>query len=103
MSVDIIDNRFAVLSAVLKHCDEKIDKLSSTDEKRNRNYLQVIGSLLKEGQTNKIGDLTGKFQNLQEMEAFVTEKFKEKPELLPQIDPKYSTNIVISLFLVLIY
>jgi hypothetical protein len=99
----IIDNRFAVLSAVLKHCDEKIDKLNANDEKRNRNYLQVIGSLLKEGQTNKIGDLTGKFQNLQEMEAFVAEKFKEKPELLPQIDAKYSTNIFTTSLLNLIY
>jgi len=98
-----IDNRFAVLTAVLKHCDEKIEKLSAGETKRNRNYLQVIGSLMKEGEQAKIGDLTGKFQNLQEMEAFVAEKFKEKADLLPTIDPKYSTNIFTTSLLNLIY
>jgi hypothetical protein len=87
----------------LKHCDEKLDKLSATDAKRNKNYLQVIASLMKEGQATQIGDLTGKFQNLQEMETFIAEKFKEKPELLPQIDTKYSANIFTTSLLNLIY
>lgn len=89
----LFDNRYAVLSAALKHCEDKLDKLGDTDTKRGRNYLQVISSLVKEGQ-KKIGELTGKFQNLDELQAFIKEKLEEKADLAPKIDSKFSKNIV---------
>ena len=91
----MFDNRYAILNAALKHCEEKLDKLSDNDTKRARNYLQVISSLAQEGK-KKIGGLTEKFQNLEELQAFVTEKLAENPELAPQIDAKHSKNIVSS-------
>jgi len=97
------DNRYPVLTAALKHCDEKIDKLGEGDSKRHRNYLQVISSLIKEGGQEKIGDLTGKFKSLEEMQGFITEKFKDKQEFVPAIDSKHSNNIYSTSLLNLIY
>lgn len=91
--IGFFDNRYAVLSAALKHCEEKLDKLGDSDSKRGRNYLQVISSLVKEGQ-KKIGELTGKFKNLEELQAFIKEKLEDKVELAPKIDSKFSKNIV---------
>jgi len=96
------DNRYAVLSAVVQHCDEKLEKLGESDTKRHKNYLQVISSLIRE-EKKKIGDLTGKFQSLQEMEAFVGEKFEDKADYLPKIDAKHSSNIFTASLLNLIY
>ncbi len=79
----------------MKHCEEKLDKLGDNDTKRHQNYLQVIGSLLKEGNQGKIGDLTEKFQSLDELKNFIEEKFKDKKEFIPNIDQKYSKNTVI--------
>ncbi len=89
-----------MLTAALKHCEEKLDKLGENDSKRHKNYLQVISSLIKEGGQGKIGGLSEKFQNLQEMVTFISEKFEaDKQEYLPSIDSKHSTNIVkITLF-----
>jgi len=98
----LIDNRYAILSAALKHCEEKLDQLNDNDTKRSRNYLQVISSLAQEGK-KKIGELTGKFENLEELQAFITEKLEEKAELAPQIDAKYSKNIFTTSLLNLIY
>jgi len=86
-----------VLTAALKHCEEKLDKLGENDSKRHKNYLQVISSLIKEGGQGKIGGLSEKFQNLQEMVTYISEKFEDKQEYLPSIDSKHSTNIVIFL------
>lgn len=95
--IDLFDNRYAVLTASLKHCEEKLDKLGENDSKRHKNYLQVISSLIKEGGQGKIGGLSEKFQNLQEMVTYISEKFEDKQEYLPSIDSKHSTNIVIFL------
>jgi len=101
-SKHIVDNRYAVLSAALKHCDEKLEKLGDSDTKRAKNYLQVIGSLAKEGQ-GKIGGLAEKFQSLQEMTKFVEEKFQDKKEFVPQLDAKFAQNIFTTSLLNLIY
>jgi len=99
-----MDNRFAVLNAALKHCEEKIDKLGECDTKRGRNYLQVISSLIKEGGQKKIGDVTGKFENHKDMEAFVIEKLEDEAKaLLPTIDAKYANNAFTTSLLNLIY
>jgi len=99
-----MDNRFAVLNAALKHCEEKIDKLGDIDTKRGRNYLQSISSLIKEGASKKIGDVTGKFENHKDMEAFVTEKLEDEAKvLLPTIDAKYANNKFTTSLLNLIY
>jgi len=99
----LFDNRYAVLTAALKHCEEKLEKLGESDSKRHQNYLKVISTLIKEGGRGKIGGLSEKFQNLQEMEAFVGEKLEDKNEYLPSIDSQHATNIFTTSLLNLIY
>jgi len=98
----LFDNRYAILTAALKHCEDKLDKLAESDTKRAKNYLQVIGSLVKEGQ-KKIGELTGKFQNLEELQAFISEKLEDKSALAPKIDAEHSQNTFTTSLLNLIY
>lgn len=96
----LFDNRYAILNAALKHCEQKLDKLSDNDTKRSRNYLQVISSLESK---KKIGGLTEKFENLEGLQEFVKEKLAENPELAPSIDAKHSKNIFTTSLLNLIY
>jgi len=97
----LFDNRYAILNAALKHCEEKLDKLSDNDTQRAKNYLQVISSLATG--KKKIGGFIEKFENLDGLQAFVTEKLAEKADLAPQIDAKHSKNIFTTSLLNLIY
>jgi len=60
--------------------------------------------LIKEGGQKRIGDVTGKFENHKDMEAFVTEKLEDEAKaLLPTIDAKYANNAFTTSLLNLIY
>jgi hypothetical protein len=78
---------------VLKHCDEKLNKLDDAQTKRSKNFIQVIGTSAQSGLT-KIGNKTGKFENFKELEKFFNENMKEKNEYLSKLDEKFHTNIV---------
>jgi len=39
---NLFDNRYTMINTILKHCDEKFDKLSECDSKRMKNIIQVI-------------------------------------------------------------
>ena len=66
INIDLFDNRYTMINTILKHCDEKFDKLSECDSKRMKNIIQVITTTAQQDSLPKIGNKTNKFENLQE-------------------------------------
>jgi hypothetical protein len=91
----LIDNRYTIINGILAHCDEKLERLNDSNNKRNKNYIQVIGSSVAQNGIPKIGNLTGKFENLKELDKFIAENFKESNiDYIPKIPPHLETSLV---------
>jgi hypothetical protein len=91
----LLDNRYTIINGILAHCDEKLERLNDSNNKRNKNYVQVIASSVAQNGIPKIGSLTGKFENFKELDKFINEHYKEKKiDYIPRIPENLETNLV---------
>ncbi len=91
----MIDNRYAIINGILTHCDDKLERLDDSNNKRNKHYVQVIGTSVAQNGIPKIGNLTGKFENFRELDKFISEHFKEnKIDYIPKIPETLETSLV---------